>query len=32
MIGQLASVVSLLRGRRPSALVVLERVPPTQPA
>ena len=32
MIGQLASVVSLLRGRRPSVLVVLERVPPTQPA
>jgi len=29
-IGQLASIVSLLRGRRPAALVVLERVPPTR--
>jgi N-acetylglutamate synthase-like GNAT family acetyltransferase len=32
LIGQLASVISLLRGRRPSLLVVLERVPPTRPA
>jgi len=32
LIGQLASVLSLLRGSRPSALVVLERVAPRLPA
>jgi amino-acid N-acetyltransferase len=32
MIGQFASILALLRGRRPSALVVLERVPSTLPA
>ena len=31
IIGQMASIVSLLRGRRPSRLVVLERARPTRP-